>query len=68
MTDEEFNRQVAERVAELERTGGFTDFSGQNCEQPCLGWDGKSRRCDCGNRRVTWTCNVWSDSIYAEAW
>lgn len=36
-------------------------FDGQNCndwldpdEADCLGWDGHSRRCDCGNRRVSW--------------
>lgn len=29
-------------------------FAGQNCHGPCRGWDGKSGRCDCGNRRVYW--------------
>ena len=40
---------------------GFTEFEGQNCndwldddEPECEGWDGTSRRCDCGNRRVSW--------------
>lgn len=67
MSDEEFNRQVAERRAELERTGEFVSFSGQNCDD-CIGWDGVSRRCSCGNRRVSWTCDAWSTQIYAEAW
>lgn len=31
------------------------EFSGQNCEGPCSGWDGESRRCECGNRRVSWS-------------
>lgn len=30
------------------------DFAGKNCDGPCRGWDGVSRRCDCGNRRVYW--------------
>lgn len=37
------------------------EFDGQNCDDaaypgdaPCLGWDGYSRRCSCGNRRVSW--------------
>jgi hypothetical protein len=37
------------------------EFVGQDsCEYawdndiPCTGWDGYSRRCDCGNRRVYW--------------
>lgn len=29
-------------------------------------WDGVSRRCDCGNRRVYW--NFQGDFIYPEAW
>jgi hypothetical protein len=29
-------------------------FDGQNCVDPCAGWDGRSRRCECGNRRVEW--------------
>jgi hypothetical protein len=37
-------------------------FAGWDCEPeqddpprpPCRGWDGYSRRCDCGNRRVYW--------------
>lgn len=24
------------------------------CSDECRGWDGKSYRCDCGNRRVYW--------------
>lgn len=49
-------------------------FDGMNCEEVgenCSGWDGVSRRCGCGNRRVTWSfmehhANVWS--FYAEAY
>ena len=33
----------------------FIDFDGNDfCDDDCLGWDGESRRCDCGNRRVYW--------------
>lgn len=32
----------------------FIPFAGQNCSEPCRGWDKKSNRCDCGNRRVYW--------------
>lgn len=30
-------------------------FAGdEHCAKGCRGWDGSSRRCDCGNRRVYW--------------
>lgn len=38
----------------------YTEFEGMNCNDygdeldECAGWDGTSRRCDCGNRRVSW--------------
>jgi hypothetical protein len=51
---------------------GHIGFEGFNCRDignDCKGWDGKSRRCDCGNRRVSW---VWDDVnpsfVWAEAW
>jgi len=31
----------------------YIDFVGNNCDG-CDGWDGESRRCQCGNRRVMW--------------
>lgn len=36
--------------------GGPTwyDFDGNNCDRPCLGWNGVDHRCQCGNRRVSW--------------
>lgn len=41
--------------------GDFIEFDGMNCDDyadqddpPCAGWDGKSKRCECGNRRVSW--------------
>jgi hypothetical protein len=46
------------------------EFDGMNCDS-CLGWDGHSRRCDCGNRRVVWdieqqTSGKWM--AIARAW
>ena len=43
----------------LEMSGGLVSFEGQNCNdwlegESCGGWDGVSRRCECGNRRVSW--------------
>lgn len=39
----------------------FLEFDGMNCndylelgQDECRGWDGVSRRCDCGNHRVGW--------------
>ena len=31
----------------------FIPFCGNNCDD-CMGWDGESKRCECGNRRVSW--------------
>jgi len=51
--------------------GGLIDFDGQNCEDECGGWDGESRRCTCGNRRVGWSAMQLLDGTwyaYAEAY
>jgi hypothetical protein len=48
---------AAVEVALAGMSDGLTDFEGNNCEdsgQDCNGWDGYSRRCECGNRRVEW--------------
>jgi len=64
-----FSKEVARREAEI--GDGYIGFSGQNCDDPCEGWNPKDRRCECGNRRVSWT-DEYSDfrnmSIYAEAY
>ena len=48
------------------------DFDGQNCIDPCVGWDGEQRRCQCGNRRVSWVRgyehSFESPSVHAEAY
>ncbi len=45
---------------------GWVDFCGQNCESSsgCAGWDGNSRRCDCGNRRVYWATTKLHDGTF----
>jgi hypothetical protein len=49
----------------------FIDFDGKNCDDcnsdsdpKCHGWDGISRRCDCGNRRVDWEKDEYSETGY----
>jgi Ser-tRNA(Ala) deacylase AlaX len=59
-------------IKRLEEAGGFFSFNGQNCENECAGWDGVSRRCECGNRRVFWVIgdghSFESPYVYAEAY
>lgn len=63
-------KEKAKREAEI--GDGYISFDGQNCEDECAGWNPKDRRCECGNRRVSWTDGYYSDfrdmSIYAEAY
>ena len=58
-----------ELVAEAQQSDELYSFNGQNCDD-CSGWDGISRRCDCGNRRVGWDHhgNFENMRIYGEAW
>ena len=49
------------------------EFDGFNCDSDeCNGWDGESRRCECGNRRVDWELrgHFCDDDayVYAEAY
>ena len=65
-----FQKEVEKREAEI--GDNYIDFSGQNCEDECDGWNPQNRRCQCGNRRVSWTDGYSSDfrnmEIYAEAY
>jgi len=65
-----FNKEVAKREEEI--GDNYIGFSGQNCEDECDGWNPKDHRCQCGNRRVSWSDGYYSDfrdmSIYAEAY
>lgn len=59
-------------IERLKAHAAFHEFSGQNCDGPCSGWNGTDRRCECGNRRVGWTTG-FSHSfkepyVYAEAY
>lgn len=75
MSDEEiFNKLVEEK---LKTFIGFIDFDGNNCHDcagwnegvpECSGWDGRSRRCECGNRRVDWVLSSCKTYVYAEAY
>lgn len=71
--------QLAETAAinkseDMHRQGITIDFDGMNCEDAggmCDGWDGRSRRCECGNRRVGWSFTEFNDKtwgFYAEAY
>lgn len=66
--------------AELAAAAGWyhVQFDGMSCndylsegDDECAGWDGTSRRCTCGNRRVSWSTSQNADgkwSAYAEAY
>ncbi len=65
MTDEEFRKKAEAATAALD--GGYTSFAGDDSCEDCYGWDGKERRCACGNRRVSWADDGMG-GVYAEAW
>ncbi len=60
-----------EAVLDMSNGVEYHDFYGKNCDD-CLGWDGISRRCACGNRRVYWTPgnehSFKNPQLVAEAW
>lgn len=62
--------EVGKAVAHLRENKAHTAFSGDESCEDCEGWDGESRRCSCGNRRVSWVFagDFESPSIYPEAW
>jgi hypothetical protein len=67
----EYSFDVAVSKREIQIGEGFIDFAGQNCEDECEGWNPSNRRCQCGNRRVSWTSyyhSFKSPSVLAEAW
>jgi hypothetical protein len=76
-TQEEAAAAAQARSAELDEIWETVEFDGHNCAdvwdegESCEGWDGVSKRCQCGNRRVDWVFSeypkgVWS--FYAEAY
>lgn len=61
MTTKHLTAEVAVAAAQKEaiESDSYVEFEGQNCNDydddvNCSGWDGSSRRCSCGNRRVYW--------------
>lgn len=58
------------KAAIAEAAGDYIEFDGWNCHDfgDCAGWDGKSRRCECGNRRVYWEMNEDATHVWAVAW
>jgi len=68
--------KAAEKANEM--SDNYIIFDGMNCNDylsadgvECEGWDGESRRCECGNRRVYWATygdNTSGFIAYAEAY
>jgi len=58
--------EVEKRISE----GKLISFGGDDECIDCGGWDGESRRCQCGNRRVSWEFegNFKKPWVRAEAW
>lgn len=59
-------------LEKLEEEDELFDFDGQNCndieDNYCGGWDGVSRRCECGNRRVYWELSEDKTHVYGVAY
>ena len=58
--DDDFTDEDVQDIHDQIQVGDI-EFEGMNCndwigedEEECTGWDGLSRRCECGNRRVSW--------------
>lgn len=64
MNEIEEEKAIQTAISNLD--GRYTDFDGNNCDEDrnCLGWDGMSHRCDCGNRRVSWEISFNEPSTY----
>lgn len=68
MTYKTEEEAIAAAKAEAE-VDGWVEFDGQNCDDYkedsfCMGWDGESRRCDCGNRQVYWSTSKHDDGTF----
>lgn len=59
---------VENATKEAENSGDCIAFDDDGCDDFCSGWDGKSYRCSCGNRRLYWaTFQNANGKYYAEA-
>ena len=65
-TNTEILALILAKKDEMRESFDCISFDGQNCDD-CPGWDGYSDRCVCGNRRVYWAYDEYSDSLYAIA-
>lgn len=74
-TEDEIYKELVEK--KLKESDGPFEFEGWNCDNldsdwnggvPCTGWDGRDRRCNCGNRRVSWVLSDDNTYVYAEAY
>ena len=54
-----FSNEIKKREAVI--GDDHISFEGQNCLDECAGWNPKSNRCECGNRRVSWQEGYSSD-------
>lgn len=62
---------TAEEAIKAGIEDGVDDFEGMNCndyledgDDECGGWDGESRRCYCGNRRVSWETGQYDNGKF----
>lgn len=62
---------TAEEAIQAGIENGVDEFEGMNCNDyledgadECTGWDGESRRCDCGNRRVSWETGQYDNGKF----
>lgn len=66
------NLAFESEVARLAAMPVLHGFCGDDSCEGCGGWDGKSHRCECGNRRVCWTMgdshSFKRPCVYAEAY
>jgi cysteinyl-tRNA synthetase len=53
----------------VKQEGGYLeDFDNRRYCEDCLGWDGESGRCECGNRRLKWQNKGFHDLFGYEAY
>lgn len=68
MTDDEYDAAIKKAMPGEDE---FIRFDGDECcGDSCRGWDGVSRRCECGNRRVGWSVDQFGEAVlaYPEVW
>jgi hypothetical protein len=63
--------EAVKAAEDYAKENGDVEFDGMNCNEwleedqvECSGWDGFSRRCTCGNRRVYWDVQKNADGKY----